>query len=522
MLLTAENPSLFKRFKDSARLKHLDPLDISRNYQCPIYVYELPCDDSTYLLCNSPIDFAAVLDWIKQQELVSEYKVRLNEVEGRFTKSKSVFISDVRSFDKLVQYNILSELLKRMHFGLIKMDETDIYKSWFECLNNMQLSFNFLPNNQFKPIDLRNMERDRSMAFGYHWNSIWCWKNKIFPKFLIRNSKVYGLTKFVLPSEINYKPENFDQLPDILEKDVLLVLRPINNNFTFSGLYEHLSKSYRASSVKLYRAIMFNVDQFLLDMNNITDVPGYEEEVKRNSDILEFKRQFSYTSSFRLAGNRDRFRLIRIPQLLLINLSSDRNFFETVDRDDYNYGEMQWAKCVILSTLSGMKWRTVLDEHFSEGVSSQEVLVNAHRPENIDNSMICRKNDHFLLAFGEHCPDFNLFRQAYQRSSHINDSQLNHYRSKGIIITAALKRESSSVSLLKAMKGFHDPQSYQEVYTVSKIEIPRHDDDGYDIMLIFKPANMNMLALIHGLISSSFFNPVKVQEFNNECCFLYN
>lgn len=505
--------SLFRRFKDAARLKHLDPLDISSNYQCPIYVYEI-CGKplSTYLLCSSPIDDFEVPHWVAKQKPVSEYNVYLNEVQtGWFTTTKSVFINDVRFLKTEFGKMALPFSLDHLSKDSLKTDESidPIHVEILQQSNNMQLSFNYLPGYEFQPGDLNNLsgpERDCSTTFKYHWESI-KWKKGEVAKNVVIDSKCYGLTKYVIPSKI-VRPQSHD---DVHRKDVLLILRPVDHNSEWS-LWQHLSVVMDEYATKSYRAIMHNADQFLLDLNDISKLPDYEEDVPEYSEILEFKRRAvsNCSSDFFITDPPGPFRLVRIPFLMVVKLPLE---YKDPKTQPSLFNRRDSPKVFILSTTPYFDIRDIV----KKANFAQETLVAAHRPIYLGDERF--EVDCFNLAFGEQCKFYSEFHNSYLPQGDSSNLKHNNYVTRGIHISSGLEYKSVRENFLEIMSGYYDimgPDNSKicAVYSFSKIEVP--NGTGHDMVLIFKQCDLRMDSVIRSTLDRKVTKTRMIQN----CFFL--
>lgn len=507
-----EDHSLFRRFKDAARLKHLDPSGISSNYQCPIFVYKI-CHEtgSTYLLCTSQIDVSNVLKWAKRQGPVSEYNVRLNEVQtGWFTKTKSVFIRDVRYFENNMKLDPFSFSLNQVESGDLKIDESvdpNNYVKLLQWSNRMQLSFNYEERSD------DSNDRDCLKTFRTHWESIQ-WEDRTINA-LVKDSKIYGLTKFVLPSIID-ESLDFEQniLSDDLQNDVLLILRPIDVNYNQFPLHMYILIHNYHVGAKPIRAIMHNADQFLLDLNNISQLPEYDEDSSEYSDISNFKNEceVDFMDDLLVTENSGPILLVRMPLLVVVDYSckiSDQD----IGQYESLYNKYEWPKMFILSTNSQINIASILYQKFP---IYQEKLVVAHRPfrGHINEEF---QTQGFILAFGEQCENFNSFCRAYYPDhGDLSDSEVDKYLSRGIFIGCGLDQELYRENVLEILRGTcMGSSNYPRrsvVYSYSTIEIP----NSRDIVLIFKQCDLGMKFMISNFLCLS----VTRTQLINECFFL--
>lgn len=492
--------SLFTRFKDAARLKYLDPLDISNNYQCPIFVYEI-CNEplSTYLLCTSSINVPEVLEWVKKQESVPEYNVLLNEFQnGWFTKTKSVFINDVR-FSNLLRFGRLSAVLDYIERGDLKFEDKPNIRSYFGNLNRGILGFNYLPDYQLELDNNKEIERDCTNSFKNHLHSLEM--NGAFDSSsLFKKCNNYGLMKYTLPPDVH-----FDQLS--VEKDILLVLRPVGKN-TYYEVEQSLAIYLDRLEVKSYQTIMYNADQFLLDMNNLSILPEYESDIPSFDMISDFKKLLLSRSSNILDIDQDtNCHLINIP--LVIEMNLETFLYDKFGKFERNFDP---PKCYFLSTTQNFDIQE-LSRWIGRNRSPQEMKVTFHHP--LDPQVHFFRNIGAGMAFGNNCPDFEKFCEACYCSSLNGNDELKRYFTDGMfIILTGLKNKKWSPNFTKLLKGEYQHKP-KVIYSLSKVEI--NDEFMTKTILILKQCNLDLKKILDEVRYSDYD-----KRMINQCSFLEN
>lgn len=462
---------LFQGFKEAARLKHLDPLDISNNYQCPIYVYEAYENGlSTYLLSSSPIDVVSVIQWVKQQQKqqVSEYIVRLNEVQsGWFSTTKSVFITDVR-YTYNAGCSTIEESLNHVDNGELKLDG-DSLLPFLKDLNNGVLAFNYHPDY---PGTEQQIERDCSQIFKRHAQSV-KWRSSINENPIVTECKMYGITKYEQSSG-----------------NVLLILRPIIKTDSRS-LFLHLENL----TFKSFQCIMYNADQFLLNMNDEFHI--YNDEDSNYCAISEFKEKL--LSSNIIDSEEDdvgNYKFINIPLVRKFGMKDSINEF-----------------CFIFSTTANIDTLELIDKNNLP----QEIKISYHEFfKDLDS-------ENLIIALGESCSDFEKFHEAYSES-HSND-ELELYRSKGLYINPGLSNDEWTDEFTTMMPRYrmktNDLNYKLENHSLSMIKIPRYNNpQDFEIVLIIKHVDLDMQSIMYKLLRNTSTLPRYYKRSYNRFRFL--
>lgn len=480
------NNSLFKQFKDTARLHSSHPRNIfDVDDDCPIYLYR-GTESSTgphskyhrYALCTRNVNMERLYDWVKTQKskVQTLYNVKLKEVKkGVFNKRRIVIISDIKDSPE----KLANEALNVSHTSIMK-DKLKVDQAKLEKLKNSDrdlLAFSFNEDDKLPIIRLEEKKARKSLTKDLQ--SVFQMQETTKKDGNPLKYQIYTIMKFSLP----YPDENrsFDALTEPHQNDILLLLCPSEILGEYCNMYYWEFVKFNS-----YRAMMFTRDNNFIQYYNgpPKSPPEYEDFEEKCQPLIRFKEKCYLKQQRENKDKKIGNELLKIPLVFA-------NWLGSFTRKHGYMMKLKNPISLVLSTCESSNLVIEMLRDISKQQMPQEIRINP----SVDCSLNFEHNLCFTDKYGYLYPEAQ-FHRRYPPHSLFRRDTIQKCLEKN------QSHEESRKELIRIIgDGTKQPSMSCEGYSLSIFTIKGYSefDGDDDLILVIKPCLIDMRQMLSSL-----------------------